>query len=159
MGHDSEMNSTATRLWHFHDANRSIPQVFLIPFDFMFAQQRTQLFLKTNLAVMLLLIGDVLLHLFEIGLAHGEIRVATLPLEAGVIATAFLQPEVGDAFQFLHPFGLRDGASEAREQMNVVFHAADEDGRAIELLGDAAEIRMKRVARGFVAQERATVEA
>jgi hypothetical protein len=37
--------------------------------------------------------------------------------------------------------------------MDVVFHPADEDGRAIELFGDAAEIRVQRVARGFVAQE------
>ena len=41
--------------------------------------------------------------------------------------------------------------------MDVVFHAADEEGRAIELLGDAAEIRVERVARGFVAQERSAV--
>jgi hypothetical protein len=34
--------------------------------------------------------------------------------------------------------------------MDVVFHAADEDGRAIELFGDAAEIRVERVARGNV---------
>jgi hypothetical protein len=91
--------------------------------------------------------GDVLLHRFEIGLAHGEIRVAGLPLEVGIIVTAFLQPEVRDAFQFLLPFRLRDGASEAREQMDVVFHAAAEDGWAIELFGDAAEIRVQRVAR------------
>jgi hypothetical protein len=38
--------------------------------------------------------------------------------------------------------------------MDVVFHA-DEDRRAIELFGDAAEIRMECVARGFVVQERA----
>lgn len=136
---------------------RSIPNVFLIPFDFVSFQQRAQLALKTNLAVMLLLSGDVLLHRFEIGLAHGEIRVAALPLEVGVIATAFLQPEVRDAFQFLHPFGLRDGASEARKQMNMIFHAANKNGRAIELFRDATEIRMERVARGFVAQERTAV--
>ena len=41
--------------------------------------------------------------------------------------------------------------------MDVVFHAADEEGRAIELFGNAAEIRMERVARGFVAQERTAV--
>jgi len=93
---------------------------------------------------MLLLSGDVLLHRFEIRLAHGEIRVAALPLEVGVFTTAFLQPEVRDAFQFLHPFGLREGASEVREQMDVAFHAADEEGRAIELFGDAAEIRVQR---------------
>ena len=50
---------------------------------------------------MLLLSGDVLFHLFEIRLAHGKIRVATLPFEVGVIVTALLQPEVRDAFQFL----------------------------------------------------------
>jgi len=82
---------------------------------------------------------------------------AALPFEVGVIATAFLQPEVGDGFQFLHPFGLREGASETREQMDVVFHAADEEGRAFELFGDAAEIRVEHVARGFVAQERSAV--
>ena len=41
--------------------------------------------------------------------------------------------------------------------MHVVFHATDEEGRSIELFGDAAEIRMERVARGFVAQERPAV--
>jgi hypothetical protein len=92
----------------------------------VFAQQGTQLVLKSNLAVMFLLPGDVLLHLFEIGLAHGEIRETALPFEVGLIATAFLQPQVRDAFQFLHPFGLREGASETREQMHVVFHATNE---------------------------------
>ena len=62
-----------------------------------------------------------------------------------------------ETFQFLHPFGLRDGASESREQMNVVFHAGDEDRRAIELFGDAAEIRVECITRGFVAQERPAV--
>src|SRR5688572_15328839 len=119
------MDSTATRLRQNPFATiQSIPNVFLVPFDLVFAQQRAQLVLKTNLAMMLLLSGDVLLHLFEIRLAHREIRVAALPLEVGVIAAAFLQPEVRDAFQFLYPFSLRDGASEAREQMDVVFHAA-----------------------------------
>ena len=41
--------------------------------------------------------------------------------------------------------------------MDVVFHAADKEGRAIELFGDAAEIRMERVASGFVAQERPAI--
>jgi hypothetical protein len=37
--------------------------------------------------------------------------------------------------------------------MHVVFHAADEEGRAIELFGDAAEIRVERVAHRFVVQK------
>jgi hypothetical protein len=126
------------------DGDDSIPNIFLIPFDLVFAQHRAQLVLKSNLPMMLLLSGDVFLHLFKVGLAHGEIRVAALPLEVGVIATAFFQPEVRDTFQFLHPFGLREGATEPRQHMHMIRHAADLDGRAIELFGDAAEIRVKR---------------
>src|SRR5262245_7114201 len=106
---------------------------------------------------MLLLSVDVLLHLFEIGLAHGEICVAALPVEVGVVTAAVLQPKVGHAFQFLYPFSLRDGASEARKEMDVVFYAANADGWTIELLGDAAQIRMECLARGFVAQKRTTI--
>ena len=40
MGHNSEMDSTAMRLWHFPQGDHSIPNVFLIPFDLVFAQQR-----------------------------------------------------------------------------------------------------------------------
>ena len=43
----------------------SSPNIFLVPFEFVLAQQRSQLVLKTNLAVMFLLTGDVLLHSFE----------------------------------------------------------------------------------------------
>lgn len=41
--------------------------------------------------------------------------------------------------------------------MNVVFHAAVEDGRAIELFGADAEIGVKRVACGFAAWKRPTI--
>lgn len=38
--------------------------------------------------------------------------------------------------------------------MDMVLHSTDENRRAIELFGYATEIRMERIARGFVAQER-----
>ena len=82
---------------------------------------------------------------------------AALPLEFTVIPSLFSQPDIRDAFQFLHPFSLRNGASKSREQMDVVFHPSNKDGRAIELFGDAAEIRVERIAHGFVPQERSAV--
>ena len=39
----------------------------------------------------------------------------------------------------------------------MILHAANQNGRTIELFGDAAEIRVERVARDFVAQERPAV--
>ncbi len=50
-----------------------------------------------------------------------------------------------------------DGATESREQMDVVCHAADEDQWAIEVFGNATEIRVERIACSFVAQDRAAV--
>jgi hypothetical protein len=40
--------------------------------------------------------------------------------------------------------------------MNMIFHAAYLDRRTIELFGNAAKIRMERIPRGLVAQQRAT---
>ena len=59
----------------------SIPNVFFIPFDFVSFQQRAQLVLKTNLAVMLLLSGDVIPHRCNLRKADGENSVAVLPRE------------------------------------------------------------------------------
>ncbi len=103
------------------------------------------------------LVGNVLLDSIEVGLADGEIGVSALPFEIGKFVVAFLEPEIGDAFQFLDPFSLGDGAGESREQVDVIFHAADEESRAIELFGSAAEIFVERVADRFVAQEWAPV--
>lgn len=107
--------------------------------------------------MMLLLRGDVLLYLFEIGLAYGERRITALPFKVREVAPAFLQPCVRDAFQFFHPFRLRDDATEPRQNMHMIFHATNLDGRAIQLFGNAAEIRMQRVARRFVTQQRPSV--
>src|SRR5438445_2336784 len=76
----------------------SIPNVFLIPLDFVLAQQRAQFVLESDFAMMFFLAGDVLLHLLKIRRAHRKICIAALPFEVSIITTAFLQPEVGDAF-------------------------------------------------------------
>ena len=47
----------------------------------------------------------------------------------GTGGSPVLPTTIRDAFQFLHPFGLREGASESREPMDVFFHAADEEER------------------------------
>src|SRR5437867_1619889 len=49
-----------------------VPKISFLPFRLMFAQQSAQLVLETHLPVMLLLSGNILLHLLQIGLADGE---------------------------------------------------------------------------------------
>src|SRR5450756_248621 len=106
--------------------------------------------------MMFLLVRDILFHLFKVGLAHRESRVAALPFKIGVVAAMFFEPAVGNAFQFLHPLRLREGAAKTAEQMNMVFHPADDERRAFERLGNAAQVGMQGVTRGFVAEEGAT---
>ena len=73
----------------------SVPHVPLIPFDLMSAQQSPQFILKAQLAMVLLLPGDVLFNLLQVGLANREIRLPALPLEISVVRSLLLEPEIG----------------------------------------------------------------
>ena len=59
----------------------SLPDVPFIPFQVVTLEQRSQLILKTHLAMMVLLVKYILLNNFKIRRAHGEVRIAALPLE------------------------------------------------------------------------------
>src|ERR1035437_9490565 len=71
----------------------SVPHVPLIPLDLMSAQQSLQFILKAQLAMVLLLPGDVLFNLLQVGLANREIRIPPLPLE---ISSPVLAPGARD---------------------------------------------------------------
>src|SRR5437667_8764861 len=103
--------------------------------------------------MVLLLRGDVLLHLFKIGLVHRKSGVASLPLEIGVLAPALLEPDVRDTFQFFYPLSLCDGAPKSRKKMNLIFGAGNKQRWAFESFRNAAQIRVQAIATGFIAQE------
>ena len=71
-----------------------VPQVSLVELDLMLDQEGAQLVFEAKLTVMILLIGDVLFDLLEIGLADGEIGVSALPFEAGEVAPLFFEPDI-----------------------------------------------------------------
>ena len=78
---------------------------------------------------------DVCFDLFQFRLADGEVRVTALPFKVGKIHTLLLQPLVGDALEFFNPFSLGDRAAKTRQEVNMVLHPTDQDGRTIEPLG------------------------
>ena len=131
----------------------SIPGISFIKFDFMFAQQRAKFILKRCLPMMFLLAHDVLPHLFKVGLAHREIRIAALPFKIGIVVAMFFEPAVGNPFQFLHPLGLGNGAGKTAEQMNMVFHPANDERRTVQRLGHAAQVGVQGIANRFVPKE------
>src|SRR5258705_10320679 len=99
---------------------------------------------------MRLLVRNIVPYPVQLGSAHRKVRIAALPLEIPVGDALLFQPKVRDAFQFLYPFRLRDCAAETREYVHMVFHSPDEDGWAIERLGDTAQVRMQSFARDAV---------
>jgi len=113
-------------------------------------KQCAQFVLKAHLPVMPFLMCNVAPYPVQIGLAHRKVGIAALPLEIPVADPLLFQPQVRDTFQFLYPFRLRDCAAETCEYVHVVFHSPDEDGWAIERLGDTAQVRMQSFARDAV---------
>ena len=109
--------------------------------------------MKHRFAMMFLLPGNICLHRFQIGLAHGEIRVSSLSREIGVFASLRFKPAVGNTFQLLHPFRLRNRAGEPAKHVNVIFNTANHERRTFERFGNAAALGMELVADSFVAEE------
>ncbi len=96
------------------------------------------------------LVRNIVPYPVQLGSTHRRVRIAALPLEIPVGDALLFQPKVRDAFQFLYPFRLRNCAAETREYVHVVFHSPDEDGRAIEGLGDTAKVRVQSFAGDWV---------
>ena len=100
----------------------------------MSAKQSPQLILKAQLAMVLLLPGNVLLDRLQVGLADRKVRIPALPLEVGVVRALLLEPEMRHPLEFFHPLGLGDSAPEAAEEVDMVFGAAYQDWWAIQIL-------------------------
>jgi hypothetical protein len=109
--------------------------------------------LEGGLFVMLFLIRDIAFDRLKIGGADGEDAVSGLPSEVAERGIALFDPKTGDAFEFLDPIGLGDGAGVAGEEVDVVIHAADNDGRTIELFRYASEVGVGFGAEDRIAQE------
>ena len=105
---------------------------------------------------MLLLSGDVIPHRLDLRKPDGENAVAILPREIVEVGAFGFQPERRPALDLLDHLRRFAGARQSREDMNVVFHAADDDGLAIEIGQDAAEVAVQFLAERFVAEQRAT---
>ena len=61
----------------------------------MSPEQSPEFIPKAQLAMVLLLAGNVLRDLLQVGLANGKIRIPALPLEIRVGRPLLLEPEIG----------------------------------------------------------------
>ena len=117
-----------------------IPHVSFIPFHSMFPQQCPELVLKRGLPMVFLLSGDIIAQGVQVRCADGKDAVTSLPGKIMQRDVARFDPNAGDAFEFLDPIRLGDGASVPGEQVNMVRDPARKDGRTIELFRCAGEV-------------------
>src|ERR1035437_8381206 len=106
--------------------------------------------------MMLLLSGNVIPHGLSLRKSDGENAVTILPREIMQVGAFGFQPKRRTAFDLLDHFRRLTGPRQRREQMNMIFHAADDDGLAIVMGQDAAKIAVQFFAQSFVAQKWAT---
>ena len=80
--------------------------------------------------------------------------IASLPVEQFERSVVLLDPNRGTALQLLHPVRERDRSRLPRQNMDVIRHAADAYGWAVESIANATKVMVHFVAPGSIQQIR-----
>lgn len=120
----------------------SIPDILLIEFNAVLAQQLSIFFLKSASAMVLFLRLHVLQHGIELARANRESRITALPEKAAIASVKTLNPFRGRFLYFFDHLGLGKSSRERRHDMNVITHAVDVEGFAAAIAVDRREIRV-----------------
>ena len=113
-------------------------------------EERTVFLLKGLLAVMLLLAGDIFAHGGDIRFGYSKRPIASLPCERGKFIALRLDPFRGSLFDLFHGGTDGDGATEFKENVDVIRDGIDEDGRAAKVLQDGRHVAVQGIAHGVV---------
>src|SRR5690606_23289375 len=105
-----------------------VPDVLFIPFRLVLAKQRAEFVLEGLLAVVLWLALDVVSDGGQTRCAHREGGIAGLPGESSVELAGLVHPGGGGELDLLHRGGNGNGSTQFEEEMNMVVHAADQEG-------------------------------
>ncbi len=68
-----------------------------------------------------------------------------------------MQPLIGHALQFLHPFRLSDRSTKARQNVNMIFDTAYADRWTVQSFRNLTKVRVERHAGFQIAQERPAI--
>lgn len=122
------------------EASRSIKNIFLIKYNFVRAQEFEQFIPERFHAMMLLLSLDVVPNFLHLRLADAKNAVALLPGKLSQMRKSFVNPARRIGLQISHQ--RRDGfiSSPAKQNVNVVGHAANFQSRSAFAANDAAQI-------------------
>jgi hypothetical protein len=107
--------------------------------------------------MMLYLFRNVFVHDVTLRLAHRKGAVSRLPLKPLSNLYSSFGPDRRSAFELHDPIRQRNGPRLTCQQMNMIFHTADSDRRAVEFPSDSCQIAMHLVTQRWIGQERAAL--
>jgi hypothetical protein len=132
----------------------SVPHISLVKGQPVFGEQRPKFVLKRKPLMMRLLFFNVLANPIQAGGAHRKSTITGLPGKFDNLRKSFPDPQIGAAFEFLDDFGLRNAASQSKQEMNMIGNSADTKWRAIQFFGNPSEKSMNLPADIAVRKER-----
>lgn len=103
-------------------------------------EKRHEFLLEGNLPMVFFLVGDVFLHLNQIGMAHAERAIADLPCERLLARKILVNPAGRIRLQRAHQIGQRMFRRQRRQNVDVIRRAVDDERLAVMRADDAAEI-------------------
>jgi len=121
-----------------------LPDVPLIVGDFVLLQESDVFLLEGQVFVVILLSCDVAGDRRHVGFAHAERTVAVLPRKILIAIRA--KPAGGIRLDDADDLGCRMHWTDTDEHVNVICHAADDEGCSAGFADDATKIREKIIA-------------
>ena len=107
----------------------SFPQKALVVINPVLLQQRDEFLLKGHLAVVCRLILNIGHNLFYLRDAHTERPILGLPGKGPQFGKSVMHPLRGTSFDQLHRLGNGHRGRQREQQVNVIFHTSDAEGR------------------------------
>ena len=135
----------------------SIPHVPLVDLNPIPSAQTPKLILERFASVVFVLVRDVCLQCLNMGRAKRERAVSVLPMEIRQPGLFGLDPFRRFSFQVTNQSRDVDGLSQRTEKVNVIWHAAYNEGRAVQIPTGTGEVSMGSFSEVVVAEKRFAV--
>ena len=123
-----------------------VPDVLFIPFNLVLAEEFAQFVLEGLFVVVLRLALDVVSDGAEVRCAYREGGVAGLPGESGWEFAGLVHPGRGGELDLFQCGGNGDGSAQLEEDVDMVVHAADQEGLAAAVVCGATDDAKELVA-------------
>jgi hypothetical protein len=129
-----------------------IPHVPLIDFQSVLFAESPELVLERLLTMMLFLIANVFLESRDVNWTYRESAVSPLPIKLSQMLVFELDPFGRISLQIPEKVLKGNALAESTQNVNVVFHSPDNDGRTLQVVADSAKVGVQPLTKLLVTE-------